>query len=149
MLRVVTDHQPPFVSIEESQNGSAPQYSGFLVELLPMLLQQAHINSSYTLYTTSSGGVQLRNGSWTGVMGELVAGRADLALFPLTLTAKRQQYIQHTQPFMDGGYGILVKAEQVDTGEPGSMHPSALNKASKQSKKPHAACFLPVFSNIV
>lgn len=65
----------------------------------------------------AAGGRQLENGSWTGMMGELTSGRADLALYPMTLTAQRAKYIQHTQPFQDGGYGLLVKTQAVNTGE--------------------------------
>lgn len=49
-------------------------------------------------------------------MGELTSGRADIALFPLTLTTQRAQYIQHTQPYMDEGYGLLVRTATVDPG---------------------------------
>lgn len=62
------------------------------------------------------GGMLLRNGSWTGVMGELTTDKADMALFPLTLTSQRSQFIQHTQSFMDDGYGILVQTRQTDSG---------------------------------
>jgi ABC-type amino acid transport substrate-binding protein len=50
-------------------------------------------------------------------MGQLIAGQADLALFPLTLTARRAQYIQHTTPYMDDGYAILVHVNEHDPGE--------------------------------
>eukprot|EP00878_Enallax_costatus_P025923 GHUV01027781.1.p1 GENE.GHUV01027781.1~~GHUV01027781.1.p1 ORF type:complete len:180 (-),score=17.41 GHUV01027781.1:819-1358(-) len=62
------------------------------------------------------GGKQLSNGSWTGVMGELTTHHADMALFPLTLTSQRSHYIEHTQSFMDDGYGMLVKTRQIDSG---------------------------------
>jgi ABC-type amino acid transport substrate-binding protein len=65
----------------------------------------------------AAGGRQLDNGSWTGMMGLLTTGKADLALYPLTLTAQRAKYIQHTQPFQDGGYGILVKTQEINTGK--------------------------------
>lgn len=63
-----------------------------------------------------AGGIRLQNGSWTGVMGQLVENETDIALFPLTLTTKRAQYIQHTDAFMDDGYGILIKTRKIDTG---------------------------------
>lgn len=49
-------------------------------------------------------------------MGDLTTGHADMALFPLTLTTQRAQYIQHTQSYMDDGYGMLIKTRQIDTG---------------------------------
>jgi hypothetical protein len=52
------------------------------------------------------------------MMGQLTSNNADVALYPLTLTAQRARYIKHTQPFQDGGYGMLVKTQEVNTGEP-------------------------------
>jgi ABC-type amino acid transport substrate-binding protein len=51
------------------------------------------------------------------MMGQLTTNKADVALYPLTLTAQRAKYIKHTQPYQDGGYGILVKTQEVNTGE--------------------------------
>jgi len=42
-------------------------------------------------------------GSW----GQLTTGQADLALFPLTLTAERAKYIKYTSAFMEDNYGLL------------------------------------------
>lgn len=47
-----------------------------------------------------AGGSLLSNGTWTGVMGELTSGRADLSLFPLTLTSARAKYISATVPYL-------------------------------------------------
>ncbi len=56
----------------------------------------------------ASGGM-LRNGTWTGVMGELVSGRANASAFPLTLTADRANAISYTTAYLDEGYAMLVK----------------------------------------
>lgn len=55
----------------------------------------------------------MTNGSWTGIMGELTSGRADLALFPLTMTAQRAAAVSYTIPFMSDGYGLVVQQQQV------------------------------------
>ena len=62
----------------------------------------------------ASGGMQLSNGSWSGVMGQLVGGDANMAMLPLTLTSSRSKYISSTSPFMDNGYAMLVKLEVYD-----------------------------------
>ncbi|KIZ00703.1 hypothetical protein MNEG_7263 [Monoraphidium neglectum] len=87
-----------------------------LIELLPRMLEAARINRPYQLYQLPSGGggSLLANGSWSGVMGELTARRADLAMFPLTLTSARSQAISATVPFLDSGYAMLVKITQQD-----------------------------------
>ncbi|KAI8472309.1 MAG: hypothetical protein J3K34DRAFT_519790 [Monoraphidium minutum] len=108
-LRVVVAHRPPLVFVKDGPNGTT--YTGMLIELLPRLLEQADIRRDYSIYTLPSGGggTLLANGSWTGVMGELTRRRADLALFPLTLTRARNQYISATVAFMDTGFALLVR----------------------------------------
>jgi hypothetical protein len=71
------------------------------------------------------------------MMGQLTNNKADLALYPLTLTAQRARYIKHTQPFQDGGYGMLVRTQEVNTGEPG-------NSSIKQSTDCPAASYMLV-----
>jgi ABC-type amino acid transport substrate-binding protein len=117
VLRVIAAHRPPLCFIENGENGSQPIFSGYLIDLLPTLLNQANLQLVYNLTAyVGSGGKLQANGTWTGVMGQLTSGQADLALFPLTLTSQRAQYIQATPPYMDDGYGILVKTRRLDSG---------------------------------
>eukprot|EP00878_Enallax_costatus_P044544 GHUV01053208.1.p1 GENE.GHUV01053208.1~~GHUV01053208.1.p1 ORF type:complete len:468 (+),score=104.28 GHUV01053208.1:524-1927(+) len=83
---------------------------------MPLIQSQSSHRDHVYHVLQGPGGTLLSNGSWTGIMGELTSGRADLALFPLTLTTQRAQYIQHTQPYMDEGYGLLVRTGSVDPG---------------------------------
>jgi ABC-type amino acid transport substrate-binding protein len=117
VLRVLAAHRPPLCFIEGGDNGSQPIFSGYLIDLLPTLLNQANLQlvSNLTEFVGSGGKLQA-NGTWTGVMGELTSNQTDLALFPLTLTSQRSQYIQSTPPYMDDGYGILVKTRRLDSG---------------------------------
>eukprot|EP00775_Hariotina_reticulata_P004904 gene4904-5148_t len=114
MIDVIAAHRPPLVFVEAGAS-EKPLFKGFLVDLLPTLMQTAGIQEPYTIRAFNGGGGSLlSNGSWSGVMGQLTTGQADLALFPLTLTARRAKYIQHTTPFMDDGYAILVQVNQQD-----------------------------------
>lgn len=127
VLRVVTAHRPPLVY---SNSNDSSTFTGFLVDLLPRLLQEAGVQRPFELTelqgvragsclpctpcaamlgtsggdfaghwrrcchaTQATAGKLLDNGTWTGVMGELTQGRADLALFPLTLTLDREPAI--------------------------------------------------------
>jgi ABC-type amino acid transport substrate-binding protein len=102
VLRVVAADRPPLVDIRNTSDGGFA-YSGMLIELLPKLLEASGIDMAYQIYPLEQGGggSRLSNGSWTGIMGELTSGRADLALFPLTLTSLRANYIDATAPYMD------------------------------------------------
>ena len=45
---------------------------------------------------------------WSGIVGELVENRADLAVAPLTITAEREQVVDFTKPFMTFGAAVVA-----------------------------------------
>lgn len=49
------------------------------------------------------------NGSWNGVVGELIRHEADIAVAPLTITSQRERAIEFSTPFMDIGISIMIK----------------------------------------
>lgn len=48
-------------------------------------------------------------GRWTGIMGELVSRRADMAFAPLTITPQRAQVMDFSKPFKFHGFSILLR----------------------------------------
>jgi hypothetical protein len=66
-LNVVTVQRPPFVFKNMHGDGTGVQWYGMLVELLPLLFQQAQMNVTLNYYQSpfDAGGV-LVNGTWTG-----------------------------------------------------------------------------------
>lgn len=50
-------------------------------------------------------------GRWSGLVGELVEGRADVALFPLTRTAARMAAIDVTYSYMVAGLSVLSRTQ--------------------------------------
>lgn len=99
-LRVMLFHSPPLTSVGRHRDGSAV-FSGYLVELWTLMLQQLP-SVSYTLVETpadsASLGAMTENATWTGLIGELVNGRADVALnlFPI------DPYWQRAVDYVDG-----------------------------------------------
>ena len=68
-LRVLAAHRPPLCFIDAAEHGSQPIFSGYLVDLLPTLLNQAGLQLAYELSVfTGSGGTLLQNGTWTGTV---------------------------------------------------------------------------------
>ena len=51
-------------------------------------------------------------GEWNGLMGELLAQKADLAIADLTITYEREQAVDFSMPFMNLGISILYKKPQ-------------------------------------
>ncbi|GAQ85569.1 glutamate receptor [Klebsormidium nitens] len=112
VLRVVTSNRPPYVFHNEyaANNSKATEWYGMLVDLLPMVFNAAKTDASFSYYKapTDEGG-SLVNGSWTGIIGEITKGNADIAAFPLTLSPGRTDVIDMSYPFYTGGLGMLVK----------------------------------------
>ena len=74
-----------------------------------------------SLYTVSSYGRKLANDTWTNdsLMRELVEGRAEVAVAPLTITAERESFIDFSKPFMSFGISIMFKKPEVE--KPGML----------------------------
>lgn len=51
MLRVIASHQPPLVFADEAADGT-PKLTGFLVDLLPLLLDTAGLPLNYSMRYT-------------------------------------------------------------------------------------------------
>jgi len=108
-LRVTTVESPPFVF----HNGTA--YTGIVPELLAYVA--SHANFTYELLTPVDGqyGALRSNGSWTGMIGDVVNGHADLIAAPLTITAARAAVVHFAEPFLNTGVGVI------------SLHKSSVN----------------------
>ena len=48
-------------------------------------------------------------GMWNGMIGELIAQQADMAVMDLSMTSSRQAAVDFTMPYMTTGVGILYK----------------------------------------
>ncbi|XP_043242377.1 glutamate receptor 2-like [Amphibalanus amphitrite] len=92
-LRVAAFHDPPFIWINSSHDG-AVTYEGYLFDVWKTIAQS--LNLRYRLVPMLRGGNFGRldeNGTWTGMVGELVYGRADIALSWLSMRKDRSEVI--------------------------------------------------------
>lgn len=87
---------------------------GYCMDLLRHLSTTS--NFTYSLYVSVDGdyGELERNNQtgkqeWTGLIGELVAERADLIVAPLTINPERAQVMEFSKPFKYQGITILQK----------------------------------------
>ena len=73
------------------------------------------IEFNFTLKWVDDGAYGFMNketGEWNGLMGELLAQKADLAIADLTITYEREQAVDFSMPFMNLGISILYKKPQ-------------------------------------
>uniref|UniRef100_A0A3Q3IVW7 Glutamate receptor n=1 Tax=Monopterus albus TaxID=43700 RepID=A0A3Q3IVW7_MONAL len=101
-------------------NGSVPTELkkccyGYCIDLLEKLAED--MGFSFDLYIVGDGKYGgLKNGRWTGLVGDLLSGAAHLAVTSFSINSARSQVIDFTSPFFSTSLGILVRTR--DTAAP-------------------------------
>uniref|UniRef100_A0A8B9L1Y4 Glutamate receptor n=1 Tax=Astyanax mexicanus TaxID=7994 RepID=A0A8B9L1Y4_ASTMX len=85
------------------------RYEGFCVDMLKELADILKFKYRIKLVSDGVYGVSGANGTWTGMVGELIARKADLAVAGLTITAEREKVIDFSKPFMTLGISIMYR----------------------------------------
>ncbi|CDQ72349.1 unnamed protein product [Oncorhynchus mykiss] len=86
------------------------KYEGYCVELAAEIAK--HVGYTYKLEIVGDGKYGARDAEskmWNGMVGELVYGKADVAVAPLTITLVREEVIDFSKPFMSLGISIMIK----------------------------------------
>ncbi|XP_076468083.1 glutamate receptor 2-like [Babylonia areolata] len=116
--RVTTVLEEPFVRLVENANGepavNGKHYEGYCIDLLKEVAKK--VKFDYSLNVQMGYG-KVENGSWTGMVGELVRKERDIAVAPLTITQDRERVVDFTKPFMNTGISIMIK--KPDRQKPG------------------------------
>ncbi|XP_045041058.1 glutamate receptor 1 isoform X5 [Desmodus rotundus] len=112
---VTTILEDPYVMLKKNANQfeGNDRYEGYCVELAAEIAK--HVGYSYRLEIVSDGKYGARDPdtkAWNGMVGELVYGRADVAVAPLTITLVREEVIDFSKPFMSLGISIMIKKPQ-------------------------------------
>ncbi|XP_053548014.1 glutamate receptor ionotropic, delta-1 [Bombina bombina] len=108
-LKVVTVLEEPFVMVAENILGQPRRYKGFSIDVLDALSK--NLGFKYEIYQVPDGkyGHKLPNGSWNGMIGELINKRADIALSAITITPERESVVDFSKRYLDYSVGILIK----------------------------------------
>ncbi|XP_051722133.1 glutamate receptor ionotropic, kainate 5-like isoform X2 [Ctenopharyngodon idella] len=85
------------------------QYEGFCVDMLRELADILKFTFRIKLVDDGLYGAPEPNGSWTGMVGELINRKADLAVAAFTITSEREKVIDFSKPFMTLGISILYR----------------------------------------
>ncbi|XP_037640883.1 glutamate receptor ionotropic, kainate 5 isoform X2 [Sebastes umbrosus] len=87
------------------------QYEGFCVDMLKELADILKFSFKIKLVDDGLYGAPEPNGSWTGMVGELINRKADLAVAGFTITSEREKVIDFSKPFMTLGISILYRVQ--------------------------------------
>ncbi|KAI9529442.1 Glutamate receptor ionotropic, delta-1 [Dissostichus eleginoides] len=108
-VKVVTLLEDPFVMVAENILGQPKTYKGFSIDVLDALAKI--LGFKYEIYQVSDSkyGSQLPNGSWNGMIGDLINKRADLAVSAITITPERENVVDFSKRYLDYSVGILLR----------------------------------------
>ncbi|XP_066488006.1 glutamate receptor 2 isoform X2 [Tiliqua scincoides] len=112
---VTTILESPYVMMKknfELLDGNE-RYEGYCVDLAAEIAK--HCGFKYKLTIVGDGKYGARDAEtkiWNGMVGELVYGKADIAIAPLTITLVREEVIDFSKPFMSLGISIMIKKPQ-------------------------------------
>uniref|UniRef100_A0A8C9U7F8 Glutamate receptor n=1 Tax=Scleropages formosus TaxID=113540 RepID=A0A8C9U7F8_SCLFO len=112
---VTTIMEGPYVMLKknwEMYEGN-DQYEGYCIDLASEIAK--HIGIKYKISIVPDGKYGARDPEtkiWNGMVGELVYGKAEIAVAPLTITLVREEVIDFSKPFMSLGISIMIKKPQ-------------------------------------
>ncbi|XP_013869516.1 glutamate receptor 4a isoform X4 [Austrofundulus limnaeus] len=112
---VTTIMEGPYVMLKknwELYEGN-DQFEGYCVDLASEIAK--HIGIKYKISIVPDGKYGARDAEtkiWNGMVGELVYGKAEIAVAPLTITLVREEVIDFSKPFMSLGISIMIKKPQ-------------------------------------
>ncbi|XP_026860582.2 glutamate receptor 4b isoform X4 [Electrophorus electricus] len=112
---VTTIMEGPYVMLKknwEMYEGN-DRYEGYCVDLASEIAK--HIGIKYKISIVPDGKYGARDAEtkiWNGMVGELVYGKAEIAVAPLTITLVREEVIDFSKPFMSLGISIMIKKPQ-------------------------------------
>lgn len=82
---------------------------GYCIDLLEKLAED--MGFTFDLYIVGDGkyGALSGTGRWTGLVGDLLSGTADMAVTSFSINSARSRVIDFTSPFYSTSLGILVQ----------------------------------------
>ncbi|XP_032526298.2 ionotropic receptor 25a [Danaus plexippus] len=113
-FRVGTSPAIPWTLVKYSETGEPmltedgqPVYEGYCIELINKIAEE--LGFDYEIVTPKIGtfGRRLPNGSWDGIIGDLMTGETDIAVAALTMTAEREEVVDFVAPYFEQT-GILI-----------------------------------------
>ncbi|CAL1544185.1 unnamed protein product [Lymnaea stagnalis] len=118
--RIVTSiDEEPYLMAATEVLGGVPligryRFIGYCSDLAEMVSRNVGYDYHIRFVKDGEYGRKQPDGTWNGVIGELIKHEADIAIAPLTITSDREKVLDFTKPFMSLGISLMIK-KPVDT----------------------------------
>ena len=112
MLTMATVLSDPYTMLKAdaktAKRAGNDRYEGFAVDLINKISEIVDFN--FSISVVSGYGSRRSDGSWTGMIQEILEGRADMAVADLSINSEREEVVDFSMPFLDLGISILFVA---------------------------------------
>ncbi|XP_077997809.1 glutamate receptor ionotropic, kainate 3-like [Glandiceps talaboti] len=85
------------------------RFGGFIVDFTEEIAKRLNFKYEMILVPDGNYGVKLDDGSWNGMVRELIDDRADVIMAPFTISSTRSEAIDFSAPYIFLGTDILMK----------------------------------------
>ena len=110
-VELITDYPAevdPFAKYVRDSTGAIVQVDGYYTDILNDL--EEHFKFNIKRVASQSGwGNQQEDGSFSGLMGQLVAKKIDMAQ-PFAMSREREPYVSYCWPLIKGGFTLITNA---------------------------------------
>lgn len=101
---------PPFLMKKSGPCSGNDCFEGYCKDLANDLMQQLELKYKIQLVADGTYGRKAPGSQhWSGMIGEVIDGRAALAIAPLTVTSKRSKVVHFSIPFQTIGISLMIK----------------------------------------
>ncbi|KHJ88798.1 hypothetical protein OESDEN_11399 [Oesophagostomum dentatum] len=112
LIDSMINNERPYVMLKKNHYElyANSKFEGFCIDLLAELSKD--LGFTYTIHAVRDGKYGndvYGNGSWDGMIGEILRGEAEMAVAPLTVNFRRSEVVAFTKPFLSLGISILYK----------------------------------------
>nr|QUP79591.1 ionotropic receptor 5 [Monochamus saltuarius] len=110
VITTLTDPYGMLKETHETLTGN-DRFEGFGIDLIQKLSEMEGFNYTFILREDKQNGAKDPNPPhrWSGMIGDLLEFRADLAITDFTITSDREEAVDFTVPFMNLGISILFR----------------------------------------
>ncbi|KAK6176143.1 hypothetical protein SNE40_014482 [Patella caerulea] len=102
----------PYVRIVDEASGRR-RFDGFMIDIINEI--SGLVGFDYRIRATPDGryGHKLPDGTWTGMVGDILRGGADVATGPLQITLEREEAVDFSKPVLTSSSRLLVKKPEM------------------------------------
>lgn len=107
-VKVSTMDEPPYVFSRRTENG-VYYHEGFDIRTLKTIVAKINASVMFMPEDPVYGRGSLVNGTWTGMLGEVMGGRSDIAIGALLLVSERCRVLDAVYPHTKDGLTWVVR----------------------------------------